>query len=146
MAIPRSPFSPDFIESNKASARVNPSLSFADGAAVCVATAGCSASFVVHSVDSFGFLYSLGGQLFEAVLTHSTTNARHAFLSLDSGDGAYSISYSLTRSGVYLMVVTAPGIESLGGNAISGSPFAVTVLPGAAGVGSVASGGGLVLP
>lgn len=98
-------------------------LSKASGEGLVSATSGTLASFVIQAYDQLG-RQSAGGEPFVAALTTDEDEPRMALLS-DRGDGSYQAQYLAPAPGTFKLAVTLRGLH------IAGSPYTVTVLPGA---------------
>ena len=94
--------------------------------------AGQDASFFFVARDSHSNARGVGGDLFSAILHGPEVTQAEVE---DQGDGAYVVRYCPRRTGVYQLAVTR------GETHIAGSPFSLTVHPGAAHVPSCAAYG-----
>ena len=95
-------------------------------------TAGQDASFFFVARDSHSNARGVGGDLFSAILHGPEVTQAEVE---DQGDGAYVVRYCPRRTGVYQLAVTRGEMH------IAGSPFSLTVHPGAAHVPSCAAYG-----
>ena len=94
--------------------------------------AGQDASFFFVARDSHSNARGVGGDLFSAILHGPEVTQAEVE---DQGDGAYVVRYCPRRTGVYQLAVTRGEMH------IAGSPFSLTVHPGAAHVPSCAAYG-----
>jgi hypothetical protein len=121
--VPGSPFLARVVATRDAEAPLNASLSFAEGRALHLATAGAAGTFAVTAVDAAGVPFTRGGATFVAWLARAAGGARVDARVADRGDGSYAVEYTATAAGAYGVYVWG-GANSA---EVSGSPFALRV-------------------